>query len=176
MLSITLDLLTGKATAATGSIILAGVSVPVRISCLSAGVESSPGASPAFELALGKDAAPPTLLAYLDEFSAENDSTFTGYLDANDARLIAFMASKGSTSVNIELRWTVGGITLAAPHFTASVQPPIITPGAATEGGPVWLTQGAAQALFAPLTQLDQENGKTYAIVTVNGIPSGQEV
>jgi hypothetical protein len=151
MLSITLDLLTGKATLAAGSTVLAGVSVPVRINCVRAGVAASPGESPAFELAIGTDSAPASILAYMDEFSTENESTFEGILSANDSRLVDYMASKSNTGVKAELRWTVGGVTLAASHFGVTVEPPIITPGAATEGGPEWLTLAAADALYAQL-------------------------
>jgi hypothetical protein len=172
MLLITLDLATNIAKAVVAPTIRSGYSLPVTIACELNGVPSSPGSAPVFELGLGSDAAPPAILAYLGSFSAENESTFIGVLNANDARLVAFLTGKSTVAVNCQIQWTIAGVTQAAPNFSVTVQPPIIAPGAATEGGPVWLTNLTG----APLTQVDQTNGKTYRLAFVNGVPSSVEI
>ena len=151
MLLITLDFATGKATLSNASPIVAGVSVEVQINCVRSGAAESPGDTPVFQLALGTDATPPVMLAYLETFEAENESTFTGFLDAADTRLVTYMATKGVTTLNAELRWTVAGKTQAAPHFSVSIQPSIIPVDPNTESGPVYQTQAQADARYAQL-------------------------
>lgn len=140
MLNIILDLDTGLAKLALATTIKAGTSVPVKIITMRGATPTSPGASPAFELGLGTDAAPPVLKAYLDTFTAENSHTFTGSLDANDERLVDFMAGKGTVNMNCEVAWTVAGVERAALSFLVPVQPRVISGPASSESGPTYYT------------------------------------
>lgn len=150
MLAITLDLDTGLAKLAAATTIKAGAGVPVTIFTVRGGVPVAPGASPSFQLALGTDAEPPVLVAYCEDFAAENASTFTGILAANDARLLEAMEGQGQTPFGCELAWTADSRSQVAPTFTVAVQPRIITGGAASEGGPGnYYTRAEVDALLA---------------------------
>lgn len=148
MLNITLDLDTGLAKLAIATTIKVGAQVPVTISTFRGTVPTSPGASPAFELGLGTEATPPVLKAYLATFTAENDHTFTGMLDANDTRLVTFMAGKGTVNFGIEVAWTVAGELQIAPSFTVPVQSRIIPSDPTSEGGPDFYTAAEVDALL----------------------------
>ena len=149
MLNLTLDLDTGLAKLAAATTIKAGAQVPVTITTMRGATPTSPGAAPAFELGLGTDATPPVLKAYLATFAAENAHTFTGTLDANDTRLVAFMAGKGTVNFGCEIAWTVAGELQAAPSFTVPVQPRIIPSNPTSEGGPDYYTEAEVDALLA---------------------------
>ena len=155
MLNITLDLDTGMAKLAAATTIKAGADVPVTINTVRGATPASPGASPYFEVGLGTDATPPVLKAYLDVFAAENDHTFTGVLDANDTRLVEFMAGKGTVNFGCEVAWTVAGQLEVAPSFTVPVQSRIITVPASSEGGPDYFTEAETLALIAAGNQAD---------------------
>lgn len=151
MLNITLDLDTGLAKLASATTIKAGADVPVTITTVRGTTPTSPGASPAFELGLGTDATPPVLKAYLDTFTAENDHTFTGVLDANDERLVAFMAGKGTVNFGCEVAWTVAGQLEVAPSFTVPVQARVIPSDPNSESGPHYYTEAEVDALLAEI-------------------------
>jgi hypothetical protein len=151
MLNITLDLDTGLAKLAAATTIISGTQVPVTIGTFRGATPASPGASPAFELGIMTDAAPPVLKAYLNAFATENDHTFTGTLDANDARLVAFMIGKGTVNFGCEVAWTVAG-ALQAAQFTVSVKPRGIPSDPTSEGGPDYYTEAEVDALLALLT------------------------
>jgi hypothetical protein len=155
MLNITLDLDTGLAKLAAANTIKAGAQVPVTINTVRSGTPTSPGDSPAFELGLGTDAAPPVLQAYLNSFNAENAYTFTGVLNANDTRLVAAMAGAGTVNYNCEVSWTVGGELQVAPSFTVPVQSRIIPADPTSEGGPDYFTEEETLALIAAGNQAD---------------------
>jgi hypothetical protein len=165
MLNITLDLDTGLAKLASAITIKAGASVPVTITTTRGATPTSPGASPAFELGLGTDATPPVLKAYLDEFDAENTHTFTGVLDANDERLVAFMAGKGTVNFGCEVAWTVGGQLEVAPSFTVPVQSRVIPSDPNSESGPHYYTETEVDALLAVLAA----RGAQVALVAATG-------
>ena len=186
MIALNLDLETGVAKLAATTTIKIGAQVLVRINTFRAGQPASPGDAPVFALALGSQEAEPAVLAYLDEFAAENDNTFTGTLDANDSRLIDYMAGKLARAVDLELSWTEDTERQIAPNVAITVQPRVVSGPETSEGGPVYLTAAQVQALidgvvaqmgaFAALTQEDQADGKTYRMVFVHGVPSSMEV
>ena len=165
MLNITLDLDTGLAKLASATTIKAGADVPVTINTVRGATPSSPGASPAFELGICTDAAPPVLKAYLDEFDAENDHTFTGVLDANDERLVAFMAGKATANCQCEVAWTVAGQLEVAPNFAVPVQSRGIPSDPNSASGPHYYTETEVDALLAVLAA----RGAQVALVAATG-------
>ncbi len=140
MLNISINLETGVAKLAQSTAIKAGGGVPVVVT-----FSSNPGSNPVIELGLGPQSSSPTVLAYLDMFAGQSQTVYTGTLDANDTRLIAHLAGKQAQVLDAEVVLTVGDAErMPFPNFPITVQPPIITVPATTEGGPVYLTQGMA--------------------------------
>jgi hypothetical protein len=136
MININVNLATGTAALAQTTAIKAGGGVPVRIT-----FSVSPGTNPLIELALSPQSSEPTVLAFLDEFSAQNSTVYTGTLDANDTRLIAHLEGKQAQTLNGELVVTPsGGTRRPFPNFPITVQAPVITGPESSEGGPVYLT------------------------------------
>ncbi|SRR5581483_7429326 len=148
MLNITLELSTGLAKLTSTTAIKAGAQVPVTIITQQSGANQSPGENPYFQLALGTQGSSPAVKAYLDDFTAENDYTFTGVLDCSDTRLIDYMNGKGVVSMDFELDWTVDDELQIAANFAVSVQPRIISGPTTSEGGPTYLTQGGFAAFY----------------------------
>lgn len=136
MININVNLATGTAALAQTTAIKAGGSVPVRIT-----FSVPPGSNPLIELAISPQSSAPTVLAYLDEFSAQNSTVYTGTLDANDTRLIEHLQGKQQVTLNGELVVTVDGAPRRPfPNLPLTVQAPVITGPASSEGGPVYLT------------------------------------
>jgi len=106
MIKLSFDLLTGNAKLSQTTVIKFGSAVPVQVV-----FSATPGVVTGIELALGTDAAAPQILAFTDVFTPDNDTTWSGLLDANDTRLRAFIAGKGPTSVNAELVAIIDGIS-----------------------------------------------------------------
>lgn len=143
MLTLNFDLNTGVAKLAQTSIIKQGAAVPVRVV-----FSTAPGSVDLIQLALGDDSAAPQVLAYTEAFTAENDFTWTGLLDANAAGLAGFMAGKGVSTVNVELSVTLDGHRQVAPNLSLSVQPPIVTGPTTSEGAPQYYTQPQVDTLL----------------------------
>lgn len=135
MIAIQLNLDTGIATLPQATIIKAGGAVPVQIT-----LNRDPAGDCAFQLSLGPQSSVPTVLAYLDVLEAQNATVFLGRLDANDARLMAYLAGKQTAPLNCELAWTLDGERQIAPNTTVTVQPPQVVGPQSSEGGPVWPT------------------------------------
>ncbi|MFY8215069.1 MAG: hypothetical protein ACOVMP_00535 [Chthoniobacterales bacterium] len=136
MLNLTINMETGQVTLAITSAIKAGGGVPVVVR-----FSSNPGTAPAIQLAFVQQNADRTILAYLDAFEAENSLTHLGNLDANDTRLMEFLAQKSTASVDIETIVTPAGQARRPfPNIALTVQRPAITGPASSEGGPVYLT------------------------------------
>jgi len=144
MITILFNLETGTAKLAATTAIVLGADVPVRVI-----FSAAPGSVDALQLALGTDAAPPAVLAYTEDFSEVNATTFDGLLDSSDSRLLAFMAAKGPTPVNVEVVPTLDGVRRPAPHFQLTVQPRIITGPETSDGGPAYYTEGEVDTLVA---------------------------
>jgi hypothetical protein len=159
MITLTYDLTTGIAKLAQTTVIKQGAAVPVRIA-----FSAAPGAVNAIQLALGDDSAAPQVLAYTETFAPDNDLTWTALLDASDTRLAAFMAGKSPTSVNVELSVTLDGARQVAPNLSLTIQPPIITGPASSEGGPQYYTQPEINTLlesYVPRTVAGRYRFKT---------------
>lgn len=151
MLRITLDLSTGTAKLAASTTIVSGAAVPVRIECVRAGLPASPGADPGFLLGFGPDTAAQSVKAYLDAFAAENETVWTGTLNANDVRLNAFMTGRQSATLKAELRWTDAEAGPQAARFTLTCEPGMINGPEESEGGPVYVTAPMLEARLAPV-------------------------
>jgi len=140
MLSIAINLETGLAKPAQTAAIKAGGSVPVMIT-----FSANPGTTPAIELALSPQSSTPTVLAYLNTFAAQSQTVYTGFLDANDTRLIAHLVGKSTATLDCEVVFTPsGGVRRPFPNFPITTQPPIITGPATSQGGPIYLPIGSA--------------------------------
>jgi len=144
MITLNFDLNTGVAKLAQTTVVKQGADVPVQII-----FSGAPGDVGAIQLALGDDSAAPSILAYTNSFTIENDTTWTGVLNANDSRLATFMTGKGPTPVNLELSIMLDGEREVAPNLSLTVQPPIITGDPTTEGGPSYYNQAETDALLA---------------------------
>jgi hypothetical protein len=151
MIIINFDLTAGTAKLAQTTTIKVGAAVPVQVA-----FSASPDVVNSIKLALGDDSDAPSVLAYVDSFTAENDTTYTAVLDASDTRLAAFMTGKGPTAVDVELDVTLDGIAQVAPNLSITVQPRIITGPTTSDGGPLYYTEpetdAAIAAAIAPLT------------------------
>lgn len=140
MLNISITLATNQAKLAQTTAIKAGGGVPVTVT-----FDQNPGSSPSIELALSAQSSSPAVVAYLNTFTAQNETTYTGTLDANDTRLLALFSGKGAQTLDCEVALTVGSAERQLfPNFPVTVQPPIIAGPASSEGGPVYLEQGVA--------------------------------
>ncbi len=143
MLNITVNLETGVVKLSLASAIKAGGGVPVTVT-----LSANPGENLSIELALSAQSGTPAVLAYLGAFASQSQTVFTGILDANDTRLIAALAGKPALTLNCEVVLTVGDAERQVfPNFPVTVQPPILTGPATSEGGPIYLTQGVPAGL-----------------------------
>lgn len=140
--------LTTKTARMPATTIVRGADVPVRIVFSAAPGEIGAGD---LQLALGTDATAPEVLAFTDDFSEENETTWTALLDASDERLAEFLSGKGPTQVNVELTAVIDGERIVAPHLALTVQPAIIDGPETSEGGPTYYTQAQVDALLAGL-------------------------
>lgn len=143
MISITFDLVTGLAKLNAPGILKLGATVPVQVV-----FSSAPGVVGSIQLALGTDATAPEVLAYTEDFAAENATTWSALLDASDARLVAEMTGQGPTAFNVELVCTIDEVRQVAPNFSVTVQPAIIAGPESSGGGPVYLTDAQTAALY----------------------------
>ena len=139
MITIQIELSTGIAKPTTSPVIKVGAAVPVTIQFFMNGTPSAPGtALTLLQLGLGTDATPPALLAYLETFSPQNSSTYTGFLNANDTRLVSYMSTLGATTLNCEVAWTADGELQVAPNFPVTVQPRVIPLSPTPAVGMTW--------------------------------------
>lgn len=146
MLDIIINTSTGSATLANRGPIKAGGMVPVRIV-----FSSNPGTLTYLAVALSADSSAATTAAYLEDFATQNETTHTGWLDANDERLIDLVGSSQSRNVLCEVRWSANDRLQIAPHVALTVQRPLVSGPESSEGGPHYYTQGQIDALFAEL-------------------------
>jgi hypothetical protein len=173
MININFDLTVGIAKFAQTTVIKQGAQVPVRVV-----FSVAPGSVSSIKLALGDDSDAPTVLAYVDTFAAENDTTWSGLLDASDTRLVAFMAGKGPTAVNLELTATIDGVRQVAPNLSLTIQPAIVTGPTSSEGGPSYYTEAEADALLVPLkpaaeqAEIDVSAGVTTTLFAATNFSS----
>jgi hypothetical protein len=144
MINIHFDIQSGIAKLAQSIVIKQGAEVPVQMI-----FSATPGDVSSIKLALGDDSDAPSVLAYIDSFTQENDTTWTATLDASDSRLGNFMTGKGPASVNLELTVTIDGVRQVAPNLSLTVQPPIVIGPATTEGGPHFYTETEVDTLLA---------------------------
>ena len=144
MIDLTFNLTDGVARLARTTTIKPGGDVPVRIT-----FDAAPAGLDSIQLALGSDGAPPSLLAFAEDFSEESETVRVGVLDANDSRLIAFMNDKSVAQVNAELTVGLDGETIIAPNVAVTVQQRILNGPGATDGGPVYYTQAQIDAVLA---------------------------
>jgi hypothetical protein len=144
MIIINFDLTSGVAKFAQSTVIKQGAQVPVQVV-----FSTAPGVINSIKLALGDDSDAPSVLAYTDTFTAENDTTYTATLDASDTRLATFMTGKGSAAVDLELGVTLDGEYQVAPNLSVTVQPRIISGPTTSDGGPSYYTETEAAALLA---------------------------
>jgi hypothetical protein len=143
MIQISINTATGSASLANNTTIKAGGLVPVKIT-----FSEDPGTLPLLELALSPESSSPTILAYLEEFQRQNPTTFTGWLNSNDSRLLDFLSGKTSAAIVCEVACTVSGDRRNYPNLKLTVQPPVITGPASSEGGPFYYTVEQVQALL----------------------------
>jgi hypothetical protein len=140
MLNIFVNLETGVATLSQTTAIKAGGGVPCIIT-----FSQSPGTDPAIELALSAQSSSPIILAYANAFTAQNETVYSGTLDANDSRLLSALASTASQTLNCEIILTAAGEERQIfPNFPVTVQKSVISGDPSTEGGPTFLAQGVA--------------------------------
>jgi hypothetical protein len=144
MISIAYDPITGTGKLTVQAVVKAGFDCDVRIS-----MASAPGLVSSLALALISADADADVLAYTEAFEAENATTWVALLDANDTRLVEFMAGKSSVTVAIEFVSVIDGKRRAAPNLAATVQASAITGPESTEGGPVYLTDMQTAAAIA---------------------------
>jgi len=149
MLDILVNTETGVAKPSLTAVIKAGGGVPVRLT-----FTSSPGDSPAIELALSPQSSSPAVKAYLSAFDAQSETVYTGVLDANDTRLIALLAGKATQTLDCEIVVTAGDAERQPyPNFPVVVQAPIITGPASSEGGPVYVTTASGDTRYLRASQ-----------------------
>ncbi len=141
MIDLTFNIATGTMKLAAPAVIKVTGSVPVRIT-----FSEAPDTIADQALALASDASSPAVLAYTDTWSKENDTTWTATLDANDSRLIAFIAGKASVTVNAEFRATLNGDLQISPNVPVTVQATAITGPTSSEEGPVYYTAAQVDA------------------------------
>ncbi|MEO8204879.1 MAG: hypothetical protein ABI615_01770 [Chthoniobacterales bacterium] len=150
MLNITINLATGQAKPTQTAVIKAGGGLPLTIT-----FSESPGANPVIELAFSPQSSSPSIVAYLDEFDAQNETVYTGVLDANDTRLIGLLTGKDAQTLNCEIVvTTTAGGRIPFPNFPVTAQQPLLTGPASSEGGPVYLTEALGDLRYQTLAGL----------------------
>lgn len=175
MLNISVNLETGLAKPSQAATIKAGGSVPVTIL-----FSSNPGSNTVIELALSPQSSSPEVVAYHDEFVAQNQTTWTGTLDANDTRLIELLTGKQSQNLSCEVVVTSDSIERRPfPNFAIAVQSPTIVGPETSEGGPVYLVQSTADARYLrasqALAEIDAAGPASRAAARVNIGAASQE-
>lgn len=133
MIDLLFNLATGTAKLASAAVLKPGGDVPVRLT-----FSTAPGVVGALQLGLGSDTATPAVLAFTDTFAMESAAVWTAVLNANDTRLIAFMAALTSAVVILELSAVLDGQTLITPNLPATVQQRLLTGASPGTGGPVY--------------------------------------
>lgn len=131
MIAILFDLDSGSAKLSTATTIKLGADVPILVT-----FSTAPGAVGTMQLALGTADAASTILAFTDVFEEVDELNWSATLDAGDTRLAAFMSGKQPATVNAELVAVLDGLRQVAANLPVTVQPAIITGGAASQGGP----------------------------------------
>lgn len=144
--------------------------VPVRVT-----FSTSPGVVSAIQLAIGTGDASPSLLAFTEAFSEENATTWTGFLDASDTRLVDYMVGRTQGSLNLELVCVIDGESLVAPNLALTVQPRIITGPTTSEGGPTYLTLAMGDGRYALSSDLTSLSGIVTATKTQQALAGYQE-
>jgi hypothetical protein len=146
MITLTYDLTLDTIKLSAPAIIKLGADVPVRLTFSAAPGEIGAGD---LQLALGTDATPPAVLAFTEDFTSENATTWTALLDCTDERLAAFMSGKGPATVKVEVVAVIDGARRASPSIDATVQPAIISGPETSEGGPAYYTEAQTDAAIA---------------------------
>lgn len=129
MIRIAIDITTHVARLSTTAIKM-NADVPVVIT-----FSGAPGEVGLIQLGLGTDSDDPKLLAFTQDFSEENATTWKALLDTTDDRLIAEMAGKSSQAVNLELALLLDGERIVCPHLSVTVQRNLIGPGTLAASG-----------------------------------------
>ncbi len=142
MLNIEANLETGTAKLTQAIPIKAGRAVPVTLT-----FSSNPGDNPGIELAFSPQSSSPTVVAYLGTFDRQNETTFTGMLNASDTRLATALAGKEQQVFNCELTLT-NSDSVPFPNFQVTIQRPILSGPGTTEGGPIYVTQTSGDARY----------------------------
>ncbi len=169
MINLAFDLVTGLARLATTAVLKLGSDVPVRVV-----FSAAPGDATTLQLALGTDATPPAVLAFTEDFSSENETTWTALLDASDTRLATFMTGKRATNVNAELICVVDGARQVAPNLQVTVQPAIVTGPTSSQGGPDYYTEEEVDALLA--AAIATESSARASVVQRQYLGAGQSL
>jgi hypothetical protein len=143
MIDIHYNLATNLPRLAQSTVIKTGGDVPVRLN-----FSAAPGDVTSIELALGTDSSSPETLAHTDGFEQENSTTWLAMLDANDNRLLTFMAGKQVAQVQAELICLIDGKQLVSPNLPVTVQPKILSGPGSTEGGPHYFTAEESDARY----------------------------
>lgn len=146
MIQINLDINTGVVSLAQTTTVKAGVSVPVQVT-----LSGDPGATPVLQIALCTQSSAPQVLAYLETFTAQNATTYTGVLNTNDTRLVDYLIDKQSTQVDLELQWTLNGQTQCGADVALTVESRALSGPGSSEGGPVYLTQAQSDGAYAKI-------------------------
>jgi hypothetical protein len=144
MINLVFNPVTRTAEIAASTTIRSGCDVAVRLTCL-----TDPGDFTGLELGLGVGDPTPSLLAFTDVFTAENETTFLATLNTNDTRLLAYLVEHGASALSLELGFTLNGDQDSCPNIPINVQPRMITAGAGSLGGPVWIDSTALAAAIA---------------------------
>ncbi|EDY16684.1 hypothetical protein CfE428DRAFT_5797 [Chthoniobacter flavus Ellin428] len=143
-ITINYSVATGTAKLSTTTIVKQGKQIPVQVI-----FDQAPGTVNSIQVALGTDATPPAILAYVDTFTQENDTTWAAILDGTDSRLATFMTGKGATQLNLELDLTLDGVDMAAPNMQVTVQPPIVAQSETSLSTPTYYTKAQVDSAIA---------------------------
>ncbi len=144
MLNIEVNLASGIAKLTTNVPFKAGGGIPVIIT-----FNADPGEDPIIELGLSPQSSPPAVVAFLDNYDRQNETTFTGLLDSTDPRLIRQLAGKEQQTLNCEIALTVGELPRRPfPNFAITAQASVIVGPESAEGGPEFVTTTTGDARY----------------------------
>jgi len=143
MITLNVDLNAGTAKLSSTTAVKFGAIVPVQVIFATA-----PGAVTGIELAMGDDSSAPTLLAYTNTFSQDNDTTWSGVVSTNTTQLSTFLTGKSSASVNVELTTIVDGNRLVFPNSQVTIQQLINNSSSSVAIGQTYYTEAEVDALI----------------------------
>lgn len=149
MIILNIDLDAGTAKLAQNTTVKYGADVPVQII-----FATTPGTVTGMELALGADSSTPTLLAYTDVFTPENDTTWAGSVSTLTTQLATALNAKEVIAVIAELTVIVDGKTLILPNVSLSVQQLINNGAAAVTAGQSYYTKTEIDGMLATFALL----------------------